>query len=150
GLQLGTVAQAGIEYIWSPDLYLSAQNLARPVFTPAIGGSYNIKLEAYDPLTGCSNVDDINIQAIDINVNIFAPDSVCSGADFSVFGAMEINGLSINPDDFEIQWEPQNALISQNGVEAVFSLDNSGIIFFTVNHLPSGCSFIAQRTVKVI
>ncbi|MBK7426121.1 MAG: hypothetical protein IPI60_03315 [Saprospiraceae bacterium] len=150
GLQLGATEQAGIEYIWSPILYLSNQNLARPLFTPAIGGEYNVKLEVYDPLTGCSNVDDINIRVIDINANIFAPDSVCSGAEFNVFGAIEINGLSINPDEFEIQWEPQNALISQNGVEATFSLLSSGIIYFTLNHLPSGCSFVAQRTVKVI
>lgn len=149
-LQLGSVEQTGIEYIWSPNLYLSGQTLARPGFTPPIGGNFTVKLEVYDPLTGCSNVDDINIRVIDINVNIFAPDSVCGGAEFEVFGAIEINGLSINPDEFDILWEPQNALISQNGVEAIFRLNTSGIIYFTLNHIPSGCSFTAQRTVKVI
>lgn len=149
-LQLGSAEQTGIEYIWSPNLYLSGQTLARPGFTPPIGGNYSVKLEVYDPLTGCSNIDDISIQVIDINANIFAPDSVCSGAQFDVFGAIEIIGLSMNPDEFEILWEPQNALISQNGVEAIFSLSTSGIIYFTLNHLPSGCSFTAQRTVKVI
>lgn len=56
---IGTTAEAGVSYAWTPATALSANNIAQPTFSPATEGTYNYLVKATRGT--CKAQDDIKI-----------------------------------------------------------------------------------------
>ncbi len=140
--QLGTAAQPGVIYDWTPGLYLNNSTLAQPTFIASQPGNYSYTLTASDIATGCSNSDNIDIQVIDFGWEVYGSNNICAGDMVSVSAFLNYNPSSLNGSDFTFTWGPVaiTGPIPTNQTYANFIMNTSGSITLTVTHTDSGCS----------
>jgi gliding motility-associated-like protein len=68
------VTGIGLNYLWTPDLYLNSNNIKNPVVTGVADQLYTLKVT---DATGCSNEDDVFVKVLKFPVipNTFTPNN---------------------------------------------------------------------------
>lgn len=139
---LGTAAQAGVIYDWTPGSYLNNSTIAQPTFIGSQPGTYSYLLTASDIATGCSNSDNINIHVIDFGWEINGSNNICAGDMVHLNAYLSYNPSNLNNNQFTFTWGPAHltGMIPVNQNYASFPLNASATITLTVTHTESGCS----------
>jgi gliding motility-associated-like protein len=151
-LNLGIAGDPTLNYSWSPTNFLSAGNVANPVFnsSASTGSSFPLYvLTVLNPANGCQKKDSVEIQVNGLPpVNPGTADSLCSG-----------DTLQIGPDVIQVplnyQWSPQTGFVNTNPVNPSLTLINPGNTVlvqtykFLVTNTVTGCRDSVNLNVRV-
>jgi len=99
---IGTTGQAGLTYLWSPDVGLNNPNIAQPEFTSSVSTIYTLTVTNED---GCSDSDQVFITVNELpNADAGNDITICDGtaAQLNSFGGQSYS------------WTPSNSLSNSN------------------------------------
>ena len=130
--QLGSSAQAGLNYLWSPATSLTSVNVAQPLANPSIDITYTLLVT--NSFSNCSASDDV---AIKVNVKPIAdagPDQLMCEKDSVLLGAVPAQS------NYIYKWIPANGLSNPNIAQPKASPASSTSYTLQVSNSFTGCS----------
>ncbi|TDB58691.1 DUF7948 domain-containing protein, partial [Arundinibacter roseus] len=136
---IGTAAQAGLLYSWSPGTGLSSTTVAQPTVTGPINSLVTYTLTVTNPETGCTAVDQVLVSPSVVS-NAGAPKSFCVGGTAVQIGTPAISGLSYT-------WSPSTGLTNAAIAQPLASPSSTTTYTLTVSG--GGCSATSTVTVSV-
>lgn len=144
GLQIGSNAVSGYNYVWFPSLGLSVSTISNPIANPAQSTSY--LLTVTDPVSGCTATDQVSV-----TVNN-TPPTANAGLDFTKTCVSNINGLTIGSSATAgntYSWSPSTGLSSASIAAPVANPTATTTYTVTVNNSSNGCTASDQVLVTV-
>jgi len=131
GISVGSVAVAGMSYIWIPSLGLNNPNIAQPIATPHTTTNYTLIVT--NMATGCYATDDINITVIGAPLADAGPNqTIGCGSSGTTVGTPSVAGLSYS-------WTPSYALSATNIAQPTANPSGNTTYYLTVTDLATGC-----------
>ncbi len=103
GVTIGTPEIMGLTYLWSPSESLDDPNIAQPLASPTSSTLYTV--EVYDPSTGCTNMDFVNVELASQTVNAGVDKTVCEG------GTVQLSTSYYASSNYIVEWFPSETIL---------------------------------------
>ena len=142
GINIGSIAQPGYVYNWSPTIGLSNPNIAQPLANPMANTTYSLTVTNTN--NGCFDTDDIIITVSGAPSANAGPDQSinCGGAGITI-GTASVPGMGYN-------WSPVNGLSNPNIATPVATPLSNTTYTLVVTNLSTGCYATDEMSIVVI
>ncbi|HRZ77844.1 MAG TPA: hypothetical protein P5248_10790, partial [Bacteroidales bacterium] len=145
-VQLGSDGPDSLIYAWSPHgIYIPSRYVDQPYAYPSATTTYSVTVT--DPVTNCTNEDQVEVTVRNIWVESWAWEEICRGSsiELTYLDYYEVYGSN----GFSVEWSPAAAVSNPHSLSPVVFPDTTTLFTITVTDKLSGCQATAFALIEV-